>query len=36
MKGLLIKLSQTLNKEIVEMGVGLPKEGEEEEEENND
>ena len=36
MKGLLIKLSQTFNKEIVEMGVGLPKEGEEEEEENND
>ena len=36
MKGLLIKLSQIFNKEIVEMGVGLPKEGEEEEEENND
>ena len=36
LKGLLIKLAQTFNKEIVEMGVNLPKEGEEEEEENNE
>ena len=36
LKGLLIKLAQTFNKEIVEMGVNLPKEGEEEEEENKE